>query len=180
MTNPKRKGLLLVYTGDGKGKTTAALGTAFRALGYDWRICMVQFIKGTWKYGEMKSIAALGDRFELHRMGAGFYKILDDDQPEEVHRQAAAEAVDLLVAKLESDAYELVIADELSVAFDTGLIDAAAVQRVMATRPRQVHLIITGRGAPDFLIEAADLVTEMKEIKHPYQQGIKAQPGIDY
>lgn len=180
MNNAKRKGLLLVYTGEGKGKTTAALGTALRALGYGWKICMVQFIKGTWKYGEMNSIAELGDAFELHRMGAGFYKIMDDDLPEETHRQAAAEAVDLLIAKLNGSEYEVVIADELNVAYATGLIDADAVQRVIAARPDSVHLIITGRGAPDFLIEKADLVTEMREIKHPYQQGIPAQPGIDY
>jgi len=180
MTSSRRRGLLIVYTGDGKGKTTAALGAALRALGYGWKICMVQFIKGTWEYGEMKSIEALGERFELHRTGVGFYKILDDNQPEEVHRAAAASAVDLLVAKLESGHYHLVIADELNVAFQTGLIDAEAVRRVVKARPRDVNLIITGRGAPDFLVEAADLVTEMKAIKHPYQSGRSAQPGIDY
>lgn len=180
MTNPKRRGLLIVYTGDGKGKTTAALGTALRALGYGWKICMVQFIKGTWKYGEIKSIAGLGDQFELHLMGAGFYKILDDDQPEEVHRQAAAEAVELTIEKLRSEAYDLVIADELNVALDIGLIDEAAFRRILDARPGQIHLIITGREAPDFLVKEADLVTDMRQIKHPYQQGNKAQPGIDY
>ena len=180
MTNPRRRGLLIVYTGNGKGKTTAALGAAFRALGYGWRICMVQFIKGTWKYGEIKSIANLGDQFELHRLGAGFYKILDDDQPEEVHRQAAAEAVELIIEKLRGKAYDLVIADELNVALDTGLIDEESFRRILKARPEHIHLIVTGRGAPDFLVEQADLVTEMKEIKHPYQQEIKAQPGIDY
>ncbi len=180
MTNPRRKGLLIVYTGNGKGKTTAALGAAFRALGHGWRICMVQFIKGTWKYGEIKSIAKLGDQFELHRLGAGFYKILDDNQPEEVHRQAAAEAVELIIEKLRSEAYDLVIADELNVALDTGLIDEESSRRILKARPGHIHLIVTGRGAPDFLVEEADLVTEMKEIKHPYQQEIKAQPGIDY
>ncbi|MCH7496256.1 MAG: cob(I)yrinic acid a,c-diamide adenosyltransferase [Candidatus Marinimicrobia bacterium] len=176
----RRRGLLIVYTGNGKGKTTSALGVAFRALGYGWKICMVQFIKGTWKYGEMASIAELGDRFELHRMGAGFYKILDDVQPEAVHREAAAAAAALTVEKLQSEAYDLVIADELTVALGTGLVDAETVNRIVAARPQQVHLIITGRGAPDFLIESADLVTEMREVKHPFQKGLKAQPGIDY
>ncbi len=180
MTSARRRGLLIVYTGDGKGKTTAALGAALRALGYGWKICMVQFIKGIWKYGEIKSIAQLGYQFELHRMGAGFYKIAGDDQPEEVHRQAAAEAVELIIDKLRSEAYDLVIADELNVALDTGLIDEAAFRRILDARPGQIHLIITGRGAPDFLVQEADLVTEMREIKHPYQRGIKAQPGIDY
>ncbi|UCH09656.1 MAG: cob(I)yrinic acid a,c-diamide adenosyltransferase [Fidelibacterota bacterium] len=180
MTNPRRRGLLIVYTGTGKGKTTAALGTAFRALGYGWKVCMVQFIKGTWKYGEMKSIAAYGEQFELHPLGVGFYKILDDDQPEEVHREAAAKAVDLVIEKLESAEYDLVIADELSVAYDIELIDDTAIHRILEARPTHIHLIVTGRGAPEFLIEAADMVTEMREIKHPYQQGIKAQPGIDY
>ena len=180
MTNAKRKGLLLVNTGNGKGKTTAALGTAVRALGYGWKVAMIQFIKGTWKYGEMNTIAEFGDRFELHRMGAGFYKIMDDDLPEEVHREAAAEAIDLLVAKLADADHELVIADELNVAYETGLIDETDLQRVLTARPAHIHLIITGRGAPAFLIEAADLVTEMREIKHPFQDGILAQPGIDY
>ena len=180
MTAKRRKGLLIVYTGDGKGKTTSALGVALRALGYGWKICMVQFIKGTWKYGEMNSIAELGDRFELHRMGAGFYKIMDDDRPEEVHRAAAAEALELVIEKLGSARYELVIADELNVALDTGLVAEQDVRRMLASRPGQIHLIITGRGAPPFLIDAADLVTEMREVKHPYQQGVKAQPGIDY
>jgi len=180
MTNPRRRGLLIVYTGEGKGKTTAALGTAIRALGYGWKICLVQFIKGTWKYGETKSIDRLGDQFELHPLGAGFYRILDDDQPEEVHRQAAAEAVELVIEKLKSEAYDLVIADELNVALGTGLIDEAAFRRVLNARPKHIHLIVTGRGAPDFLIEAADIVTEMREVKHPFQHGIKAQPGIDY
>jgi cob(I)alamin adenosyltransferase len=180
MTNPRRRGLLIVYTGAGKGKTTAALGTALRALGYGWRICMVQFIKGTWKYGEMKSIAEYGEQFELHPLGAGFYKILDDNQPEEVHREAAAKAVDLVIEKLQSGEYDLVIADELNVAYDTKLIDDTAVRRILKARPKHIHLIVTGRGAPELLIETADMVTEMREIKHPYQQGIKAQPGIDY
>ena len=180
MTNTKRKGLLLVFTGDGKGKTTSALGTAMRALGYGWKVAMIQFIKGTWKYGEMNTIEEFGDRFELHRMGAGFYKIMDDDLPEEVHRAAASKAIDLLVNKLNAADHELVIADELNVAYSTGLIDEADLNRVLAAKPAHIHLIITGRRAPAILIDAADLVTEMREVKHPFQSGIKAQPGIDY
>lgn len=180
MISPRRKGLLLVYTGAGKGKTTAALGTALRALGHGWNVCMVQFIKGTWRYGEIKGAAAFGERFELHRMGAGFYKIQDDDLPEEVHREAAAAAMELLVGTLEGGKHDLVIADELNVALETGLVSPEDVKRVLAARPSNIHLIITGRGAPEFLIEQADLVTEMREVKHPYQRGIKAQPGIDF
>jgi cob(I)alamin adenosyltransferase len=180
MRAARRKGLLIVYTGEGKGKTTAALGTAFRALGYGWKVCMIQFIKGTWKSGEMRTIAEFGERFDLHRMGAGFYRIMDDHLPEEVHREAARKAIDLLVEKLKSGQYELVIADELNVAYDTGLLGEDSIRRVLAARPELVHLIITGRGAPDFLITEADLVTEMKAVKHPHQLGLKAQPGIDY
>ncbi len=180
MTNTKRNGLLLVNTGDGKGKTTAAIGTAVRALGYGWKVVMIQFIKGTWKYGEMNTIEEFGDRFELHRMGVGFYKIMNDDLPEEVHREAAAEALDLLVAKLHAADHELVIADELNVAHATGLIDDASLQRVLAARPAHINLIITGRDAPEFLIDAADLVTDMRDVKHPFHSGIMAQPGIDY
>ena len=180
MKTAQRKGLLIVYTGEGKGKTTAALGAAFRALGYGWRVCMIQFIKGTWKSGEMKTAADLGERFELHRMGAGFYRIMDDKLPEEVHRKAASEAVDLLIEKLKSTQYELVIADELNAAYETGLLDEQSIRRVLAACPEGIHLIITGRGAPDFLIAEADLVTEMKAVKHPFESGHKAQPGIDY
>lgn len=180
MTSPRRKGLLIVYTGKGKGKTTAALGTAFRAIGHNWKICMVQFIKGTWKYGEMRSIAEYGEQFELHPLGAGFFKILDDDQPEEVHREAAENAADLLIHKLQSNDYDLVIADELNVAYGLGLINHSLFQRILDARSKNIHLIITGRGAPEFLIEQADMVTEMQEIKHPYQKGTKALPGIDY
>jgi cob(I)alamin adenosyltransferase len=180
MTNTKRKGLILVYTGAGKGKTTAALGTAVRALGYGWQVTMIQFIKGTWKYGEMNTIKDFGDRFELHRMGAGFYKIMDDDLPEEVHQQAADKAIDLLIDKLHTADHELVIADELNVAYSNGLVDEVDLKRVIDAKPPHIHLIITGRGAPAFLIDAADLVTEMREVKHPFRSGIKAQPGIDY
>lgn len=180
MISSRRKGLLLVYTGAGKGKTTAALGTALRALGHGWNVCMVQFIKGTWTYGEIKGAEAFGERFELHRMGAGFYKIQDDDLPEEVHREAAAAAVELLIGILQGGKHDLVIADELNVALDTGLVSPEDVKRVLAARPPNIHLIITGRGAPDFLVEQADLVTEMREVKHPFQRGIKAQPGIDF
>jgi cob(I)alamin adenosyltransferase len=180
MINPRRKGLLIVYTGTGKGKTTAALGTAFRAMGYNWRVCMVQFVKGTWKYGEMESIAAFGEQFELHPLGAGFFKILDDDQPEEVHREAAENAAELIIEKLQSDEYDLVIADELNVAYSLGLVDDLLFQRILDARPKHIHLIVTGRGAPELLIERADMVTEMQEVKHPFHQGMKAQPGIDY
>lgn len=180
MINTHRKGLLIVYTGEGKGKTTAALGSALRALGHGWKGCMVQFIKGAWECGEMASIARLGDRFELHQAGAGFYQILNDNLPKEVHHEAAAKAVELIIEKLQSEEYDLVIADELNVAYKVGLIDEAAFRRVLKARPGHVHLIITGRGAPSFLKEKADIITEMKEIKHHYQKGIEAQPGIDY
>ncbi len=180
MINPSHKGLLIVYTGEGKGKTTAALGSALRALGHGWKGCMVQFIKGTSECGEIESVARLGDQFELHQEGAGFYRILDDNLPDKVHREAAAKAVELIIEKLRSEKYDLVIADELNVAYNVGLVDEADFRRVLEARPGNVHFIITGRGAPGFLIDKADLVTEMKDIKHPHQRGAEAQPGIDY
>ena len=141
---------------------------------------MVQFIKGSWKCGEMESIAKLGDRFELHQAGAGFYQILNDSLPEQVHREAAAEAVELTIEKLRSEEYDLVIADELNVAYDVGLINEAAFCHVLEARPGNVHLIVTGRGAPDFLIDKADLVTEMKKVKHYFDSGVDARKGIEF
>ena len=137
---PEGKGLLIVYTGPGKGKTTCALGTAFRAVGQGMRVMMVQFIKGSWHYGELDAAKMLGDsKFEIRPMGRGFVKI----------------------GGAETDPVERVVA-------------------ALTQRPERVHVICTGRSAHPKLIEAADLVTEMREVKHPYTKGVLAQRGIDY
>ena len=173
------RGLLLVLTGNGKGKTTAALGTAVRAAGYGYKVAIIQFIKGTWHYGELDALKRL-PQIELHRSGAGFYKIMGDDLPEEVHREAAAEGLALARQKLTSGRYRLVILDEVNNAVQTGLLSLEDLLGLIDDRPHEVDLMLTGRDAAPEVVERADLVTEMKEIKHPFQQGILAKKGIDY
>jgi cob(I)alamin adenosyltransferase len=176
----EKKGLLIVYTGNGKGKTTASLGMTIRALGYGWKICIVQFIKGSWKYGEMEGLKRLMPDVELHIMGQGFVGIIDDDKPIEEHHEAAKAAYDLSLEKMKSGEYQLVILDELNIAVNLGLISEDQLIELVNQKPEELHLVITGRNAVERLIERADLVTEMTEIKHPFQKGIMAQKGVDY
>jgi cob(I)alamin adenosyltransferase len=176
----KRTGLVIVYTGDGKGKTTAALGTALRACGYGLRVVMIQFIKGPWKSGEQLAAGRLAPEFELIKAGRGFYKIMGDRIPEEVHRKAAAEGYRLAEEKLLSDAYDIVILDEINNAVSDGLLSIEQVLSLVDRKPERVHLVLTGRNAHETLLERAHLVTEMREVKHPYRQGILAQKGIDF
>jgi cob(I)alamin adenosyltransferase len=175
----QKQGLVLINTGDGKGKTTAALGTALRHAGYDRQVLILQFIKGTWHYGELESLKRI-PQIELERVGAGFYKILDDHFPEEVHRQAAAHGVARAREAVASGKYTLVVLDEILYALREGLIALADVQSILDARRPEVSVILTGRNAPPELIERADTVTEMREIKHPFQQGVLALKGIDY
>jgi len=175
-----RHGLTVVYTGDGKGKTTAALGTVIRAVGYGLRVFMLQFIKGSWHYGELDGAKLLAPYFTIEPMGKGFYKILDDKLPEEEHRKAALTAANRAIAILRSSEFDMVILDEINVAVMTGLLPVEKVLEIIEAKPENVHLILTGRGAPQEVIDRADLVTEMREIKHPYQKGKFAQKGIDF
>lgn len=174
------QGLLVVYTGNGKGKTTAALGMCVRAVGYDWKICLIQFVKGSWKYGELKGLKRLEPNVELHVIGEGFVGIVDDTKEFSEHRQAAENGLKLASEKISSGAYQLVILDELNVALELKLVDRQLVEELLSLRPRGLDLVITGRGAPEWLIDRADLVTEMVEIKHPFQKGISARKGIDW
>jgi cob(I)alamin adenosyltransferase len=176
----KEKGLLVVYTGNGKGKTTAALGMTIRAVGYDWKVAVLQFIKGSWKYGELDGIKKLAPNVELEIMGEGFVGIVDDDKPFEEHRAAAIRALEKVKDRIISGQYNLIILDELNVAVSLGLVTQEELQEIVELKPEKLHLVITGRGATQWLIDRADLVTEMKEIKHPYQKGILAQKGVDY
>jgi len=180
MNSEKKKGLLLVYTGNGKGKTTAALGLCVRAVGYKWRICLVQFVKGSWKYGELKGIKSLEPWVELHVVGEGFVGIIDDTKDISIHQQAAREGLVLAIEKMRSGNFPLVILDELNVALSLNLVSREDVEDLLKAQGKEQNLVITGRNAPDWLIERADLVTEMKEIKHPFQSGIEAQKGIDW
>lgn len=173
-------GLFILYTGDGKGKTTAALGMAMRAVGRGWQVLMIQFGKGAWHYAELDSSQRLAPEFEIVPMGLGFYKILDDAHTEAEHRSAAQQALQSAREKMLSGQYDLLILDEINGMLAAGLLQLDEVLEFLDAKPQAVTLLFTGRYAPQELIDRADLVTEMREIKHPYQKGILAQKGIDY
>lgn len=173
-------GLTIVYTGGGKGKTTAALGIALRAAGYGKKTCMIQFIKGSWHYGEMDSHKRLAPEFEMVAAGEGFVGIIDDKSPREDHERAAAEAVRIARGKMESGRYDIIILDEVNYAVNLGLIPVDEVLGLIRGRPPGTDLVLTGNHARDEVVEVADLVTEMREIKHPFKSGIKARKGIDF
>ncbi len=174
------KGLVIVYTGGGKGKTTAALGMALRAMGYEHRVCMIQFIKGSWHYGEADSAKKLGPNFELIAAGMGFVGIIDDHSPKEDHRRVAREAVETSRKKIASGKYNLIILDEINYAVNLDLIKTDDVVDLIKDRPAGLNLVLTGNHARQEIVGLADLVTEMREIKHPYKSGIKARKGIDF
>ncbi len=176
----KETGLVIVYTGNGKGKTTAALGLCVRAVGYGHKVCVIQFIKGSWKYGEIDGIKRLAPEVEFHTMGKGFVGIVDDELRFEEHQKAAKETLDFAKRKLISGEYNTIILDEVNVAMQLGLLEVEDVLELFDEKPDKVHLVLTGRGASEEIIDKADLVTEMTEIKHPYMQGILAQKGIDF
>jgi cob(I)alamin adenosyltransferase len=176
----KDDGLTIVYTGKGKGKTTAALGIALRATGYKKKICMIQFIKGSWHYGEMESSKLLEPEFEMVAIGKGFVGIIDDKSPKEDHQKIAKEAIRISNEKIQSGKYDIVILDEINYAVNLNLISLDDVLDLIKSKPENVDLVLTGNYAKEEVIEAADLVTEMKEIKHPFQKGIKAKEGIDF
>ena len=174
------KGLIMVNTGDGKGKTTAALGLAVRAWGDGLRVLILQFIKGGWKYGELETFAKLGEidgRIEIRPLGLG---LMSKDEDKEKHIAAAKEALKITEAELVSDEYDLIIMDEINYAVKFGLIAIEDVMALLDKKPAQLHVMLTGRDARPELIERADLVTEMSLIKHPFQRGIKAQKGIEF
>ena len=174
------RGLVIVYTGRGKGKTTAALGIMLRAVGHGYKVGMIQFIKGEWYYGELTSSKRLEPEFEMIAAGKGFVGIIDDDHPIEDHQKAAGQALAIAREKLASGAYDVLILDEINYAVKLNLISEQDVLDLIAARPQKTTVVLTGNYAPEKVIEAADLVTEMKEVKHPYQSGIKAKKGIDF
>jgi cob(I)alamin adenosyltransferase len=176
----RQSGLVIVYTGKGKGKTTAALGMALRAIGHNHRICMIQFIKGSWHYGEMSSSKKLEPEFELTAVGKGFVGILDDRTPKEIHQKIAQEAIQISKEKILSEKYDLVILDEINYAVNLGLIELQQVLELIKVRPQKVSIVLTGNHVRQEIIDVADLVTEMREIKHPFQRGIRAKKGIDF
>jgi cob(I)alamin adenosyltransferase len=174
-----RQGLILINTGPGKGKTTAAMGTALRAVGNGLRVLMLQFLKGSWHYGELDAVEAFGGNFVMKQMGRGFVKIGGaETDPEDVRMVEAA--WDEAHAAILSGEWDMVILDEINYAIGYGMLDPAKVVETLKARPEMVHVILTGRNAHPSLVEIADTVTEMREVKHAYQKGILAQRGIEY
>ncbi len=174
-----RKGLVLIFTGAGKGKTTAALGSGFRAAGNGMRVLMLQFIKGSWHYGELDAAAALGDNFQILPMGRGFIKVGGaETDPEDLRliRECWAEAE----RAIHSGEWDMIILDEILYAIGYGLLDPEAVAETLRNRPPLLHILLTGRNAHPALLSVANTVTEMQERKHAYTQGIQAQKGIEY
>lgn len=171
------KGLVQVYTGDGKGKTSAAFGLALRAVGRGLKVYIVQFIKGGFDYGELY-VADKLPNLTLKAFGRG--RFVTQKPPDKVDVVLAEEAFDLAKKVVESGEYDVVILDEVNVALSLNLISLEKVLELIKNKPKHVELVLTGRYAPNEIIEAADLVTEMREIKHPYRKGCLARKGIDY
>jgi cob(I)alamin adenosyltransferase len=171
------KGLLIVNTGDGKGKTTAALGQAFRAIGHKKKVCVIQFIKGSETYGELFSLKRYKDLVDIFVTGNGFTWQSEDITKD---KACAMKGWDLAKLQLNSPEYFMVILDELTYPMNFGFIDLDVTLNTIKQRREDLHVVVTGRYAPRKLIEAADLVTEMQEIKHPYKMGVIAQKGIEF
>ena len=174
-----RKGLILINTGAGKGKTTAAMGTALRAVGNGMRVLMLQFLKGSWHYGELDAVKAFGENFVMRQMGRGFVKVGGaETDPEDVRLVEAA--WEEARAAILSGEWDLVVLDEINYAISYGMLDPAKVVETLKEKPEMVHVILTGRNAHPSLVEIADTVTEMKQVKHAYEKGVLAQRGIEY
>jgi cob(I)alamin adenosyltransferase len=176
-TKTVERGILLVNTGKGKGKSSSAFGMVMRCLGHGMKVGIVQFIKGAWETGEAKFLARFPDLVTIQTLGEGFTWETQDRARD---LAAATRAWDAARAMLADPAYRMVVLDEINIALRYELIDLAAVLEALAARPVSQHAVLTGRNAPEALIEAADLVTEMTLVKHPFRSGIKAQAGIEF
>ena len=172
------KGLILVFTGQGKGKTTAALGLVLRTLGHGERVAVVQFIKGGWEPGEARALQIYGSAVRWHAVGEGFTWETQDRQRDQ---QLVHKAWQLSLGYLRDIEIRLVVLDEVNVALKLGYLDLDTVLAGLSERPPLTHVALTGRSAPPALIERADLVSEMTLVRHPFlEQGVRAQPGIEY
>jgi cob(I)alamin adenosyltransferase len=172
-------GLIIVNTGPGKGKTTAAMGTALRAVGNGMKVLMLQFLKGSWHYGELDAAKAFDDKFVMKQMGRGFVKVGGaETDPEDI--RLVEEAWEEARQSINSGQWDLVILDEINYAISYGMLDPAKVAEALKHKPEQVHVILTGRNAHPTIVELADTVTEMKQVKHAYEKGVMAQRGIEY
>jgi cob(I)alamin adenosyltransferase len=178
---PKKKvGLIVIITGHGKGKTTAALGMALRAVGHGMRVCIIEFIKGDIYSGEIDGVKELSPHIEFHMMGCGFYRTKEDPHTQEKHRNKAQKALKLAEQKMLSGKFDILILDEINVALTLNLIDLTQILALIKKKPPLMHLILTGRGAHPELTKRAHTVTEMKEIQHAFRKGIEPQKGIDF
>lgn len=174
----QEKGLIIVNTGNGKGKTTAALGMVMRSLGHGFKVAIIQFIKGAWEPAEKAVLSQWENQLDFLAMGEGFTWETQDRERDILQAEQAWEKA---VSFIKNSDYHLVLLDEVNVALKLGYLQAETVVKTLKDKPESTHVILTGRGAPSAIIEVADLVTEMKLIKHPFkEQGIKAQPGIEF
>ena len=176
----ERRGLIVVITGNGKGKTTSALGMALRACGHGMKVCIIQFMKGDLYAGEWDGVKKMDCDIELVATGKGFCGIQGNPYPWAEHRANAQDAVDLAREKIASGGCDLLILDEINNALKLKLVDLEQVLDLLALKPPLMHLILTGRDAHPGVIELADTVSEVREIKHAYRKDIEPQPGIDY
>jgi cob(I)alamin adenosyltransferase len=176
----KKEGLVVVITGHGKGKTTSALGMVLRAVGHGLKVGIIQFMKGDMYAGEWDGLKRLGDDVELFSTGKGFCGILGNPYSREEHRENAQYAINLAKEKIEQQAYDLLILDEINNARQLKLVDTEQVIELLNMRPEMMHMVLTGRDAHPDVIELADTVSEVNEIKHAYRKDIEPQPGIDY
>lgn len=173
------KGLVVLYTGEGKGKTTAALGLVLRAVGYKKKCLIVQFGKA-WFSGEIEGIKKLSPFVKLIQGGKGFVKILGDKLPLEEHKKAAKETFDILYKEVIGGKWDIVVADEIVGAVSSGLLPENLLMKLLKAKSQELDLILTGHHASEKLVEMADLVTEMRAVKHPFEKGILAKKGIDF
>ncbi len=180
LTPEEQKGLIVVITGNGKGKTTTALGIAVRACGHNLRTSIIQFMKGDIYAGEWDGIKKMNCQVELIPTGKGFCGIQGNPYPYKEHRKNAQEAIELARQKMGSGQFDVLILDEINNALSLHLVDLEQVVEMIQTKPPRMHLVLTGRDAHPQVIELADTVSEIVEIKHAYRKGISPQPGIDY
>jgi len=173
----KRHGLVLVNTGNGKGKTSASLGVAFRALGWDWKVLIVQFFKGKWNPGEEKVIKKYNLPIDYKTFGSGFTW---EEENKEIIKNECQKAWDFVKEHIRKADYDLIIIDEINIAMHYDFIDIDDVIETLKKREKWLHVILTGRNAPEKIKGYADLVSEINPIKHPFEQGIPAQKGIEF
>ena len=176
-TKTEERGLLIVHTGKGKGKSTAAFGMVFRAIGHGYKVGVVQFVKGAWGTGERDVLENFPELVTIRAMGEGFTWDTQDRQRDLAAARAAWEMAKEMIA---DPAYKMVLLDELNIVLRYDYLPLEEVLEVLKNKPRDTHVIVTGRNAKEELIEIADLVTEMTEIKHPFRSGVKAQAGIEF